>query len=68
METRWNNVYRRINIHSKQQEAQKENTTRKPQLSRCGTFRTAKNNGVAQTKLLVARLKGRCQEIHTRMF
>jgi len=36
-------------------------------LSRCGTFRTAKNNGTTQMELLVAGSKERCQEIHARL-
>ena len=36
-------------------------------LSRCGTFRTAKNNGTTQIELLVARSKERCQEIYARL-
>jgi len=44
-----------------------EDFARKLQLSRCGTSRTAKDDGTTQTKLLVARSKERCQEICTRL-
>jgi len=38
-----------------------------PWFGRCGTSRTTKDDRVAQIELLVARVKGRCQEVHTRM-
>ena len=67
MGTRWNSLYGRADIYPKQQEAQGKDTMGKPQFSRCRTFRITKDNGVAQMKLLVARPKGRCQEIYARM-
>jgi len=45
----------------------REDFTRKSQLSRCETSRTAKDDGATQMELLVARLKERCQEIHARL-
>ena len=67
MEARWNNQHRRKNICSKQQEAQGENTIEEPWCGGCETFRATKDDGVAQTELLVARVKGRCQEVCARM-
>ena len=68
MRTRWNSLYERENIYFKQQKAQGKDTMEKPQFSRCGTSRTAKDNGVDQKKLLVARSKERYQEICAKMF
>ena len=61
-------IHERKNICPKQQEAQRENSTRESQLSGCRAFRTTENARIDQTKLLVARIKGRHQEICTRMF
>ena len=68
MGTRWNSLYGRKDICSKQQEAQGENTMGEPQCGGCGTSRTTKDVRVAQKKLLVARFKRGCQEIHVRLF
>ena len=68
MRARWNSLYGRANIYSKQQKTQRVNPTRKSQISRYGTFWIAKNNEIDQAKLLMARTKGRHQKIHSRIF
>jgi len=68
MERRWDCIYGRKNVCSKQQEAQRKDPTRESQLSGCGTSRITEDARIDQTKLLVARIKRRHQEIHTRMF
>jgi len=68
MERRWDCIYGRKNICPKQQEAQREDSTRESRLSRCETSRTIEDVRINQTKLLVARTKRRYQEIHTRVF
>ena len=59
MEKRWDCIHGRKNICPKQQEAQKEDSTRKLRLSGCGTFKTTEDARIDQTKLLVARTKRR---------
>ena len=68
MERRWDCIHGRKNICPKQQEAQREDSTRESQLSRCKTSRITEDVRIDQTKLLVTRTKRKCQEIYTRMF
>ncbi len=67
MGARWNSLYRQKDIYFKQQEAQRKNIKKEPLFSRCGTSRTTKDNRVAQMELLMARVKGRHQEVRARM-
>jgi len=65
MGRRWSGLHRRKNLCSEQQEDQGENSKRKSQLGGCGSSRTMQDAGITQENILVARIKGRCQEIHT---
>ena len=65
---RWDCIYGRKNICSKQQETQRKDSTRESWLSRCRASKTTMNARIDQEKLLVTRAKGRCQEIYTRLF
>ena len=62
MERRWDCIYGRKNICPKQQEAQREDSTRESQLSRCKTSRITEDVRIDQTKLLVTRTKRKCQQ------
>ena len=63
MEARQNSLYRRKDIYSKQQEAQGENPIGELWYGGCKTSRITKDDGAAQMELVVARVKGRYQEI-----
>ena len=67
MERRQSGIHGRKSLCSKQQEDQGRNPKGKSQLGRCGTFRTTKDVGITEKKLLVARTQRKHQEIHTRM-
>ena len=68
MGRKWDCIHGRKNIYPKQQEAQREDPTRKSRLSRCRISRTTEDARTDQMKLLVARAKRKRQEIHIRMF
>ena len=68
MGRRWDCIHGKKNIHPKQQETQEEDSTRESRLNRHGTSRTIMDARIDQEELLVARTKGRCQEICIRLF
>ena len=68
MGRRWNCIHGRKNINPEQQETQEEDSIRESWLSGYRTSRTTTDARIDQKELLVARTKGRYQEICTRLF
>ena len=64
---RQSGVYRRKSLYTEQQEDQEGNSKGKSRFGRCRTSRITQDVGINQENLLVARVKGRYQGIHTRM-
>ena len=63
MGRRQSGIHGRKNLCTKQQQDQGGNSTGKSRLSGCGTSRITQDAGITQEDLLVARTKGRYQEI-----
>ena len=59
MGTRRNCLYWRVDLYTQQQEAERMNIMGKSQWSRHRLFRTTKNDGTSQKKLLVAGIQRR---------
>ena len=57
-----------MNLHSKQQEAQRMDFTEESQSCGCWSSRTTKDDRTGQKKLLVARTQRKHQEIHVVLY